>query len=553
MSTAHLRTSLTFAALTSLGALASAACGCTSVPEPTDGVASVNALAASDPLASGHVYRITSVASGLAVDVTGVSKERAANAQQWADWGGPNQRWRLQSAGDGTFYVVSVNSGMCLDVSGVSTSGGADVWQWPCIGGENQKWRFDPRAGGAYALVSVNSQQCLDVRGASHDPGARLQQWPCYLVANQSWILEDVGEGAPAPPPAPSPQPAPARFAAIFYFTGFGDSLYSASNTAPSGDAWIMQGQSPAYGPYGSSNFWGKPEWAATHGDGTIENNYRFYLNGNPDQPNDALLDWHADLLSAAGIDTVVLDFTNGAADFPNGPSYISATRALCNRWQARMNASLPTPKIAFFVKDEDTLARVETEYFARFRGDLFFEYLGKKLLLVAAPDSSRGADDRGQPAVPTSGRFANYTARHTWGLDASGSSWQFKVATDEPAPPFMYHGNPEQMSAPVASQASYMTMDGVTPTAGAQGRRGGAFFTKYMDAAIRVKPTFVFIHSWNEWTAGNWHQDDPGRPYIVDQWLEEYSSDIEPMAGGHGSFYYELMKRKVGEFKAAR
>ena len=340
------------------------------------------------------------------------------------------------------------------------------------------------------------------------------------------------------------------RYVAIFYFSSFGDTVYNSANLSPTGDSWIMQGQNPPYSAGGGVlNFWGKPLWAGTHGDGTIKNNYRFYFNGDANQPNNDLLDYHADLLSRAGVDLVVLDFSNGAADFtPNGPTYLTATRALCNRWQWRLNNGYPTPKIAFFVRNQATLATVESTYFNAYNPGLFFNYLGKKLLLVAQPNDALGQGDPNQPAVPTSGLFANYTARHCWGLDNSGSCWQFKVNSATPPQPFYYNGQPEQVCAPVATQATYMTTDGINPAPGAQGRQGGNYFTRYMDFARTSNAKFVFIHSWNEWNAGNWNTQ--AAPNFVDQWLTEYSADIEPMSGGHGWTYYDLMKRKVAEFK---
>ena len=347
-----------------------------------------------------------------------------------------------------------------------------------------------------------------------------------------------------------APRAMAQNYACLFYFSKYGDTEFHPANISPTGDSWIMQGQNPPYGPgNGTPNFWGKPLWAAVHGDGTIKNNYRFYWNGDPNQPNADLLNWHADVISRAGVDFVVLDFTNGTADFtPNGPSYVSATKALCNQWQARLNAGLPTPKIVFFVYNEAGLAGVESNFFNNYRSDLFFNYQGKKLVLVAKPNDGLGQGDSGQPAVPTNGRFANYTARHCWGLDNSGSCWQFKVNSATPPPPFYYNGLPEQMTAPVSSQASYMTTDGVNPTGGAQGRQDGAYFTKYMNAAINTLPRFTFVHSWNEWEAGNFGTQQ--NPTFVDQWLTEYSSDIEPMAGGHGWQYYDLMAQKVGQLK---
>lgn len=356
----------------------------------------------------------------------------------------------------------------------------------------------------------------------------------------------------PAPlPPKPVIKPDTVRYAALFYFANFGSTMFTAPNTSPSGDVFINEQQTPAYSGFGWLNFWGKPAWAASHGDGTIKNNYRFYLNNDPAQPNDDLLNYHADLISKAGIDLIVLDFTNGAQDFPNGPTYISATTALLNSWQKRMKAGLPTPKVAFFVKDETALTVVENTFFTKYDVDLFFNYLGKKLLLVAQPNPTLGNGDKNQPAVPINGKFVNYTTRHCWALDNTGSCWQFKVNSNTPPPPYLYLGKPEQMCAPVATQASYMTQDGINPTAGAVGRQNGAYFKKYMAAATVAKPKFVFIHSWNEWAAQNLSQNNPTtNPLITDLWKTEYSADIEPMAGGHGDLYYQMMKEEIAKFK---
>ncbi len=352
------------------------------------------------------------------------------------------------------------------------------------------------------------------------------------------------------PPKPPVVEVDTVRYAALFYFANFGDSMFSSGNTSPSGDVYINNKQTPAFSPYAYLNFWGKPAWAANHGDGTIKNNYRFYFNGNPTQSNDDLLNYHADLISKAGVDLIILDFTNGAQDFSNGPTYISGTKALLNSWGKRMKAGLPTPKVAFFVKDETALTVVENTFFNVYDSNLFFNYLGKKLLLVARPDMAYGNSDKLQPAVPTAGKFANYTARHCWGLDNSGSSWQFKVNSDVPAKAFMFNGKPEQMCAPVSTQASYMTQDGINPTAGAQGRRNGDYFRIHTAGAILIKPKFLFIHSWNEWAAQNLNQADPTKPYLTDLWGTEYSADIEPMAGGHGDKYYQIMKEEIAKFK---
>lgn len=338
-----------------------------------------------------------------------------------------------------------------------------------------------------------------------------------------------------------------AKYVALFYFSGWGDTMYEEQTLSPSGDVWIIGGQTPANSPYAGSNFWGKPLWAATHGDKTIKNNYRFYFNNDSNQPNDSLLYWHADLISSAGVDFIVLDFTNGARDNGNGgPSYLSGTKALLNSWKKRRAQNLPTPKVCFFINNEETLTSVENNFLSKYPEDMFFNYLGKKLLLVSQPLPLNSHS--GQPAVPTNGKYINYTARHCWGLDNTGSYWQFKVNSDSPPPPFQYNGIAEQMCAPVSTQATYLTTDGIHPEAGAQGRQNGAYFKKYMAAAKSAKVKFVLIHSWNEWGAQNLGTQD--KPRFVDQWNAEYSSDIEPAAGELGDTYYQLMKAEIKKFR---
>lgn len=338
------------------------------------------------------------------------------------------------------------------------------------------------------------------------------------------------------------------KYVALFYFANWGESMYTPDCLSPSGDAWIMQGQTPAYSPYGISNFWGKPNWAATHGDGTIKNNYRFYYDHDPTKTNDSLLDYHADLITQAGVDFIVLDFTNGAADFSNGPSYISATKALCNRYTQRLAQGKSVPKIAFFVHNEPTLQDVENTFFKVYDSTLFFNFLGKKLVLVADPDNTGDPGNVSQPPIPTKGLFGKYTTRHCWALNNDGNCWQFKENAETPPPAFYYKGKPEQMSAAISCGG---TSDGVNLLPGSQGRQNGEFFKKYVDAAIKTKVQFLFVHSWNEWSAGNWSKTNTQvQPLFIDQWLTEYSSDIEPMYGGHGDKYYTLMKEQIALFR---
>jgi len=345
--------------------------------------------------------------------------------------------------------------------------------------------------------------------------------------------------------------PAAERQVGIFYFTNYGHDYYEGS-MAPSGDSWVMNGQSPAFGPTGSGNFWGKPLWAATHTTGKIKDNYIFYFNKDTTQVNSDLIDWHADLIKNANIDFIVLDFTNRLVDYGGGPSYYSAAKALCKRYQQRLALGLATPKIVFWIRNASDLAIAESDFFPKYNSNIFYNYLGKKLLLVADPLGNDVVNDPNQPAVPTNGNYANYTTRHCfWNMSDAleGTCWQFKDLDATPPAAFYYNGQPEEMCAPVANQGC---SNGV---ASGPGRQNGAFFLAYMAAAKNIGPKFLFIHSFNEWTAGNYSTSNPQvTPSFVDQWGTEGSSDIEPKLGnyalGNCAIYYELAKEQIAEFK---
>jgi hypothetical protein len=90
------------------------------------------------PIRAKHSHRV--------LDVTSISTANGERIQQWDYLGGDNQRWRLESVGDGYYKIVAQHSGKVLDVRGVSTANGARIQQWDYLGGNNQRWRPAPPA-----------------------------------------------------------------------------------------------------------------------------------------------------------------------------------------------------------------------------------------------------------------------------------------------------------------------------------------------------------------------------------------------------------------------
>ena len=112
-----------------------------------------------DGLAAGSTYRLTSLMSGLCLDVAGGSLDPGGNIQQWTCNGLPPQDWSLAATGDGTsgvFSLTSRQSNLCLTVAGAAAPG-ANVVQQPCDGSAAQAWA--PAEVGLFNLRAAPGQR----------------------------------------------------------------------------------------------------------------------------------------------------------------------------------------------------------------------------------------------------------------------------------------------------------------------------------------------------------------------------------------------------------
>ena len=82
-----------------------------------------------------------------------------------------------------------------------------------------------------------------------------------------------------------------------------------------------------------------------------------------------------------------------------------------------------------------------------------------------------------------------------------------------------------------------------------------GYNFIEQWDRAFELNPEFVFVTGWNEWTAGHyesWGKDGATGAY-PDQYSDEYSRDCEPTKGVFKDTYYLLLANKIRQFKGVR
>jgi hypothetical protein len=134
---------------------------------------------------------VISKSSGKCLDVAGISMAALAPMQQWACWGGDNQKF-LFSPVAGGYEITAKNSGLQLDVYGQDTNDGAAIIQYPFWGGTNEIWQVTPTADGYVTLVPANSGKCLNIGGSSDADGALMEQRTCSGVDSEKWSLTAI-------------------------------------------------------------------------------------------------------------------------------------------------------------------------------------------------------------------------------------------------------------------------------------------------------------------------------------------------------------------------
>jgi hypothetical protein len=341
-----------------------------------------------------------------------------------------------------------------------------------------------------------------------------LQAYQLLLKCIKNIVLTNMNPTpAPKPNPAPkpggskpNPAPKPEQSKRPKYprkkYTGIFVSTWHDNNSIREGR---VMGKVARY-EKNLFHWWGEPKWGIK---GYTWN-------------NNAMIDYHVDNWVKLGVDFIFLDLTNGTQ-----PEIVAGAQKLC----ARMAATGRGPRVVLWIRESKDAQMVWNNFYGKYPKDLFFEYLGKPLLLIAGLG--------GNSQIPSGGILDRFTVRLMWGLGTNSKMWSFKETNTDPKP-FMYNGKAEQLGLAFATQQTYMT----TP-AGRRGRENGKFFQEQISNARKYNPTFITITGYNEWTAQN--QADSGKPPVfTDLWGQEFSHDIEPMAGGHGDKYFKMAQEFI-------
>jgi hypothetical protein len=295
----------------------------------------------------------------------------------------------------------------------------------------------------------------------------------------------------------------------------------------------------PQYGPEHAFHYWSEPYFG-------------YYL---PD--DEWIIRKHAQMLSDAGIDVIILDVTNAAI-------YLPQVTKIAETYRAMRKEGKTTPSFAFIVNSNPvkTVQRLYNNIYARnlFK-DLWFIWKGKPLLLAPPKDLS-----------DTLTSFFNIRQSWAWTKDAKwfGDGKDKWPWIDHSPQNYGWHESkekPEEISVAIAehptSNVGRSFHDSKQPAPDSLQSKEGLYFSEQWKRVLQVDPEFVFVTGWNEWVAMRFsnggsgkflgNKIEKGETYFVDLYNEEYSRDAEPENGKLGDAYYYQLVNNIRLYKGAR
>lgn len=133
----------------------------------------------------------------VVLDITGASKSAGANVQLYADNNSIAQKFILRAVSaidsNRTYTIVNVGSGKALDIASASKDNGAALQLYELNNTAAQKFRVVSAGNGSYYLQNISSSKFADV---DTNTKTVLQQWEGQSGTNKQWKLNfDVKTG----------------------------------------------------------------------------------------------------------------------------------------------------------------------------------------------------------------------------------------------------------------------------------------------------------------------------------------------------------------------
>ncbi len=378
-------------------------------------------------------------------------------------------------------------------------------------------------------------------------------------LMQDTWVATDALDRT-LPQAAEAGPPRDSRPTAIFYF------LWHNKNSLGSDGPRDTAREIDRLGGYTNKKLpWNdNPKWMEG-GSG------RSWYWGEPDagyysSDDDWVIRRHIMLLTAAGVDILAFDNTNGQpATYKD--NYIKIAETIRAMRKEGMKIDL---KFMFLTHSGNggSPATATWLYENFYKPGLYPEMW---LMWDGKPAIVGYPDGLGSGEAPVSSEVRNFFTWRTGWANVSSSQlhdeWQWIDSTTPQN--WGYHNRadiPEQVAVACGgwcnnnlgrsyynrSQPAYDNFH-LTP---ARTENLGKFFSEQAAYGLKLDPELLFVTGWNEWWAGSWtaptsgggynildNNCAPGQRYFVDNYNSEYSRDIEPMKGGFGdNYYYQLV-----------
>lgn len=149
-----------------------------------------------EEIATDYTYMIKNSKSGLYLNVNGGVVADNTNVDQLGANGPQKQNlWKLESAGDGYYYIYSqVGDGKTylLDVAYAKAENGTNIGIYSNTNSDAQLFKFYDNGDGTYVILTKvsASKSCLGVLNGSTEPNANVLEWEYIKTQDQKWILE---------------------------------------------------------------------------------------------------------------------------------------------------------------------------------------------------------------------------------------------------------------------------------------------------------------------------------------------------------------------------
>ncbi|TWT66113.1 glycoside hydrolase family 71/99 protein [Allorhodopirellula solitaria] len=324
------------------------------------------------------------------------------------------------------------------------------------------------------------------------------------------------------------------RYVGLFYFAWLqGIAAEDISLILKNNPDAMSTNASPPWGSKNSFHFWGEPLFG-------------YYRSDDP-----WIIRRHADLLSDAGVDFLVLDTTNALI-------YENVVAEMLKVFEQKRADGDHVPQLAFMVNSRAgrTAQRIyETFYRSGDHGDSWFSWQGKPLLIC----------DPAKASPEVAEFFTLRSAHWPFELVNTHNAWHWEATYPQVYSYDQDPGHPEQISVSIGQNLDQQTgRVEMMSTGQARGRsfhdggvdpRPHAFqyglnFQEQWQRALELDPEVTFVTGWNEWVAMQLNTGEGGPPVFCDLFDVENSRDVEMMKGGYGDNYYMQLAANIRRFK---